>query len=70
MAGKPAAGYRDEKDVAPNSQTDTFAALKLYFDNWRWAEVPFYLRSAKRMPKRVTDIAIQFRKAPLQLFKR
>jgi glucose-6-phosphate 1-dehydrogenase len=69
VAGKPAAGYREEKDVPPTSQTDTFAALKLYFDNWRWAEVPFYLRSAKRMPKRVTDIAIQFRKAPLQLFK-
>jgi len=69
VAGKPAGGYRDEKDVAPNSQTDTFAAVKLYFDNWRWADVPFYLRSGKRMPKRVTDIAIQFRKAPLQLFK-
>jgi len=69
VAGKPVPGYREEKDVPPNSQTDTFAALKLYFDNWRWAEVPFYLRSAKRMPKRVTDIAIQFRKAPLQLFK-
>jgi glucose-6-phosphate 1-dehydrogenase len=69
VAGKPAAGYREEKDVAANSQTDTFAAVKLYFDNWRWADVPFYLRSAKRMPKRVTEIAIQFRKAPLQLFK-
>ena len=69
VAGKPAAGYREEKDVPPNSQTDTFAAVKLFFDNWRWAEVPFYLRSAKRMPKRVTDIAIQFRRAPLQLFK-
>ncbi|HSB08300.1 MAG TPA: glucose-6-phosphate dehydrogenase [Blastocatellia bacterium] len=69
VAGKPVAGYRDEKDVNPNSQTDTFAALKLYFDNWRWADVPFYLRSGKRMPKRVTEIAIHFRKAPLQLFK-
>jgi len=69
VAGKPAVGYREEKDVPPTSQTDTFTALKLYFDNWRWAEVPFYLRSGKRMPKRVTDIAIQFRKAPLQLFK-
>jgi glucose-6-phosphate 1-dehydrogenase len=68
VAGKPVPGYREEKDVAPASQTDTFAALKLYFDNWRWADVPFYLRSAKRMPKRVTEIAIQFRKAPLQLF--
>jgi glucose-6-phosphate 1-dehydrogenase len=69
VAGKTAAAYRDEKDVAPNSQTDTFAALKLYFDNWRWADVPFYIRSGKRMPKRVTEIAIQFRQAPLQLFK-
>jgi len=68
-AGKPVPGYREEKDVKPNSQTDTFAALKLYFDNWRWADVPFYLRSGKRMPKRVTEIAIHFRKAPLQLFK-
>jgi glucose-6-phosphate 1-dehydrogenase len=69
VAGKHVPGYREEKDVAPNSQTDTFAALKLYFDNWRWADVPFYLRSGKRMPKRVTEIAIHFRKAPLQLFK-
>src|SRR5437588_7184524 len=60
VAGKPAVSYREEKDVPPNSQTDTFTALKLYFDNWRWAEVPFYLRSGQRMPKRVTDIAIQF----------
>jgi glucose-6-phosphate 1-dehydrogenase len=69
VAGKPVPGYREEKDVAPNSQTDTFAAVKLYFDNWRWADVPFYLRSGKRMPKRVTEIAIVFRKAPLHLFK-
>ena len=69
VAGKPVKGYREEKDVKPNSQTETFAALKLFIDNWRWADVPFYLRSGKRMPKRVTEIAIQFRKAPLQLFK-
>src|SRR5207249_4934925 len=69
VAGKPVSGYREEKDVAPNSQTDTFAAVKLYFDNWRWADVPFYLRSGKRLPKRVTEIAITFRKAPLHLFK-
>jgi glucose-6-phosphate 1-dehydrogenase len=68
-AGKAVPGYRDEKDVDPKSQTDTFSALKLYFDNWRWADVPFYIRSGKRMPKRVTEIAIQFRQAPLQLFK-
>ena len=69
VLGKPVPGYREEKDVAPNSQTDTFAAVKLYFDNWRWADVPFYLRSGKRLPKRVTEIAITFRKAPLHLFK-
>ncbi len=69
VAGKPVKRYREEKDVKPNSQTETFAALKLFIDNWRWADVPFYLRSGKRMPKRVTEIAIQFRKAPLQLFK-
>jgi glucose-6-phosphate 1-dehydrogenase len=69
VLGKAVPAYREEKDVAPNSQTDTFVALKLYFDNWRWADVPFYLRSGKRMPKRVTEIAIHFRKAPLQLFK-
>jgi glucose-6-phosphate 1-dehydrogenase len=68
VAGKQVAGYREEKDVNPESATETYAALKLYFDNWRWADVPFYLRSAKRMPKRVTEIAIQFKQAPLQLF--
>jgi glucose-6-phosphate 1-dehydrogenase len=68
VAGKPAKGYREEKDVSPESSTDTYAAVKLYFDNWRWAGVPFYLRSAKRMPKRVTEIAIQFREAPHLLF--
>jgi len=68
VAGKEVPGYRTEKDVNPESNTDTYAAVKLFFDNWRWADVPFYLRSAKRMPKRVTEIAIQFRQAPLQLF--
>lgn len=67
--GLPVPGYREEKDVKPNSQTETYAAVKIYFDNWRWADVPFYLRSGKRLPKRVTEIAITFRKAPLQLFK-
>jgi glucose-6-phosphate 1-dehydrogenase len=68
VGGVAAPGYRSEKDVNPESKTDTYAAVKLFFDNWRWAEVPFYLRSAKRMPKRVTEIAIHFRQAPLQLF--
>jgi glucose-6-phosphate 1-dehydrogenase len=68
IAGKPVPGYRTEPDVAPDSATETFAALKMYFDNWRWAGVPFYLRSGKRLPKRVTEIAIQFKAAPLPLF--
>lgn len=68
VGGKPAKGYREEKDVNPESQTDTYVALKLYFDNWRWGGVPFYIRSAKRMPKRVTEIAIQFKEAPHLIF--
>jgi glucose-6-phosphate 1-dehydrogenase len=70
VGGKAAKAYREEKDVKPDSKTDTYAAVKLYFDNWRWAGVPFYLRSAKRMPKRVTEIAIQFREAPHLLFSK
>lgn len=66
--GKPVPGYREEKGVAKNSITDTFVALKLYIDNWRWAGVPFYLRSGKRLPKRSTEIAIQFKQIPLSLF--
>jgi glucose-6-phosphate 1-dehydrogenase len=69
VAGKPVPGYREEKDVRPNSQTDTFAAVKLYFDNWRWADVPFYLRTGKAMPVRNTHIVIQFRRAPFVLFR-
>jgi glucose-6-phosphate 1-dehydrogenase len=52
----------------PDSQTETFVAMKLYVDNWRWAGVPFYLRSGKRLPKRETEIAISFKRAPLALF--
>jgi glucose-6-phosphate 1-dehydrogenase len=62
-------GYRQELNVAPNSTTETFVALKLMIDNWRWAGVPFYLRTGKRMPKRVTEVAIQFKSAPLTLFR-
>jgi glucose-6-phosphate 1-dehydrogenase len=63
-------GYREEPHVAPNSSTDTFAALKVKIDNWRWAEVPIYLRTGKRMAKRVTEIAIQFRQAPFLPFRK
>lgn len=68
IAGKPVPGYRQEPEVAIDSATETFAMLKMYFDNWRWAGVPFYIRSGKRLPKRVTEIAIQFKAAPLALF--
>ena len=68
VGGKPVPGYREEPGVDPESRTETYAALKLYFDNWRWAGVPFYIRSGKRMPKRVTEISIQFKEAPHLLF--
>ncbi|MFN8188128.1 MAG: glucose-6-phosphate dehydrogenase [Gaiellales bacterium] len=57
-------GYREEQGVAPDSLTETFVAAKLEIDNWRWADVPFYIRTGKRMPKRETTIAIQFKRAP------
>jgi glucose-6-phosphate 1-dehydrogenase len=60
----PVPGYRDEKDVAPDSLRETFVALKVDIDNWRWAGTPFYLRTGKRMPKRSTEIVIQFRRVP------
>jgi glucose-6-phosphate 1-dehydrogenase len=66
--GEPAPGYRQEEGVDPNSSTETFVALTLSLDNWRWAGVPFYLRSGKRLTKRVTEIAIQFKKVPHRLF--
>jgi len=61
-------GFREEKGVDANSQTNTFAAATFFVDNWRWAGVPFYIRSGKKMPKRTTDIAIQFNSAPHALF--
>jgi glucose-6-phosphate 1-dehydrogenase len=61
--------YRAEKNVSPTSNVETYVALKLYVDNWRWADIPFYLRTGKHLPKRVTEIAIQFKRAPLQLFR-
>ena len=63
------AGYRSEPSVAPDSATETFVAMKLHIDNWRWAGVPFYLRTGKRLPQRHTEIAIQFRRAPFVLFR-
>ena len=67
--GSPVPGYREEPGVAPDSSIDTYAAVRLLVDNWRWAGVPFYLRSAKCMPKRVTEVAVQFREAPHLLFE-
>jgi len=66
--GQPAPGYRQEKGVNPNSGIETYAAVRFAIDNWRWADVPFYVRSGKRMPKREAEIAIQFRRAPHLLF--
>ena len=63
------APYRAEPFVDPHSSVETFVALKLSLDNWRWADVPFYIRTGKRLPKRVTEIAIQFRRAPFVLFR-
>jgi len=66
--GKRVQGYKDEKGVPSDSLTETFMAARLYVDNWRWAGVPFYVRSGKRLPTRVTEIAIQFKQPPLRLF--
>jgi glucose-6-phosphate 1-dehydrogenase len=70
VGGKSVPGYREEAGVARESVTETFVALQLFIDNWRWAGVPFYLRSGKRLPKRSTEIAIQFKQIPLSLFGR
>jgi glucose-6-phosphate 1-dehydrogenase len=67
--GKKLAGYRDEPGVNSNSRTETFVAMKVLIDNWRWAGVPFYLRTGKRLAKRTTEIMIQFRCAPHLVFR-
>src|ERR1051325_2996885 len=68
MKGKSVPGYTEEPDVATNSTTPTFAALRLFVDNWRWNGVPFYLRSGKRLRKRTSEIAVQFRRPPHLMF--
>jgi glucose-6-phosphate 1-dehydrogenase len=65
---RPVAGYRGEVKVAPDSWTETFAVAKLDIDNWRWAGTPFYVRHGKRLPQRMTEIAIHFKRAPQSLF--
>lgn len=69
IGGADVPGFRQEQGVDSASQTDTYAAITVEVENWRWAGVPFYIRTGKRMPKRVTDIAIQFNRAPLALFE-
>jgi glucose-6-phosphate 1-dehydrogenase len=68
--GKPVPAYREEKGVEPNSLTETFVALRLHVDNWRWAEVPIFMRVGKRLPKSGTEISVHFKKAPQVLFNR
>jgi glucose-6-phosphate 1-dehydrogenase len=70
VTGAEVPGYREEPGVDAASTTETLVALKVQLDSWRWAGVPFYLRTGKRLPKRTTEIAIQFRRPPLQIFKR
>ncbi|MDR1091020.1 MAG: glucose-6-phosphate dehydrogenase [Prevotella sp.] len=68
IKGKYAKGYREEKDVNPDSRTETYAAMKLFIDNWRWSGVPFYIRTGKRLPTRVSEVVIHFKPAPQKLF--
>jgi glucose-6-phosphate 1-dehydrogenase len=70
VEGQHVVGYRDEDRVNPESGTETYAAVKLEVENWRWAGVPFYLRAGKRMKKRATEISIQFKQPPLLIFDR
>jgi glucose-6-phosphate 1-dehydrogenase len=70
VAGSKVGAYRDEPEVAPDSETETYAALKLGIDSWRWAGVPFYVRTGKAMAARATEIAVEFRRPPLALFGR
>ena len=67
--GKDAPAYREEPGVAPGSRTETYAALKLFIDNWRWEGVPFFIRSAKRLAQRMTEVVIEFKRPPLLLFR-
>jgi glucose-6-phosphate 1-dehydrogenase len=69
IGGQDLPGFRQETGVDPQSQTDTYAAATFFIENWRWAGVPFYVRTGKRMPKRVTEIAIEFNPAPLAIFE-
>ncbi|HEX4203901.1 MAG TPA: glucose-6-phosphate dehydrogenase, partial [Ktedonobacteraceae bacterium] len=67
--GQHVVGYKKEQGVDPHSTTETYIALKLFIENWRWADVPFYIRTGKRLPKRSTEATIQFKRVPHQLYK-
>ena len=69
IEGEPVPGYREESGVAPDSQTETFVAARLEVENWRWADTPFFVRTGKRLPRRETTIAIQFKRVPHPLFE-
>ncbi len=69
MGGEPVPGYRDEPDVPADSDTETFAAMRLNVANWRWQGVPFFLRTGKRLPRKLTQIAVRFQSAPVSLFQ-
>ncbi len=69
VRGKQLNGYRDEKNVDKDSRTETYAAMKIYIDNWRWQGVPFYIRTGKRLPTNVTEVVIHFKPSPQKLFK-
>ena len=69
MKGKQVPGYREETGVNPDSTTPTYVAMKFLIDNWRWQGVPFYLRTGKRLPKKVSEIAIHFREVPYLIFQ-
>lgn len=68
--GESVPGYRQEPDVSPESTQETFVAMRLQIENWRWADVPFYLRTGKRLPQRVSEVSVQFKRAPQRLFPR
>ncbi|MFQ5449433.1 MAG: glucose-6-phosphate dehydrogenase [Nitrospinaceae bacterium] len=68
LQGKIIPGYREEDGISPESRTETFAALKVFVDNWRWGGVPFYIRAGKRLPRRVTEVVIHFKPTPHFLF--
>jgi glucose-6-phosphate 1-dehydrogenase len=70
IKGEKVLGYRDEKGVKPDSRTETYAALKIYVDNWRWGGVPFYIRTGKRLPTKVTEVVIHFKPTPHFLFSK